>query len=268
MSQLPPSSSPYLKAETTGPVATITFDKAVRRNAFDTGMWRGLGELVTALGEDSHTRVMVLRGAGTEAFSAGADISEFAEKRATPEAARAYDAVTEAAFGALRASAVPSIAKIHGFCLGGGLGLALSCDLRIASDKAVFAIPAAKLGLAYPFASLRHLVATAGADAARELIFTGRRIGADEARALGLVNRVVEADGLDEEVADLAAQIAANAPLTIGCAKAAIEAAMEGSGEARRGEIERLARACYESDDYREGRAAFLEKRRPVFRGV
>lgn len=268
MSQPILSSSPHVKAELTGHVATVLFDKPVRRNAFDTAMWQALGEIVAALGESGRARVMVLRGGGTEAFSAGADISEFAEKRSTPEAARAYDAVTESAFAALRRSPLPSIAKIHGYCLGGGVGLALACDLRIASDKAVFAIPAARLGLAYPHASLRHLVAVAGADTARELIYTGRRVDAAEARELGLVNRIVPADDLDDAVAALAAEIAANAPLTIRSAKAAIDDAMAGGDPARRDELDALAQACYESEDYREGRAAFLEKRRPLFRGA
>lgn len=261
------SPSPHLSATLDGAVATVTIDKPERRNAFDTAMWQALPELVRAIEAEDDARVIILRGASGQAFSAGADITEFAEKRATAEAARAYDAVTEQGYDAVRSSQLPSIAAIHGFCFGGGLGLALSCDMRIAADDARFAIPAARLGLAYPFDSLRHLVAVAGPAAAKELIFTGRRFSAQETREMGLVGKVCPAETVYDEAMQLAATIAGNAPLTIRCAKAVIDDAAAWPGAARRDDIEDLATACYASDDYAEGRAAFLEKRKPVFTG-
>jgi enoyl-CoA hydratase/carnithine racemase len=176
----------------------------------------------------------------------------------------AYDADSERAHAALRASFLPSIAMIRGFCMGGGLALALSCDLRFAATDAKFAIPAAKLGLAYPHQSLRQLVSLCGPSVAKDLLFSARRFGSEEALAMGLIDRVCEPGDLADQVNTYAAMVAENAPLTLRCAKAGID---EAAGNGRGADLDALLRACYESADYAEGRAAFAEKRKSVFRG-
>jgi enoyl-CoA hydratase/carnithine racemase len=258
------SASPHLSARITGPVATVFIDKPARRNAFDSAMWQALPGLIRDIESHETVRMLVLRGAGEAAFSAGADISEFGAIRASTDAALAYDADSERAHAALRASFLPSIAMIRGFCMGGGLALALSCDLRFAATDAKFAIPAAKLGLAYPHQSLRQLVSLCGPSVAKDLLFSARRFGSEEALAMGLIDRVCEPGDLADQVNTYAAMVAENAPLTLRCAKAGID---EAAGNGRGADLDALLRACYESADYAEGRAAFAEKRKPVFRG-
>lgn len=262
------SDCPRLHATTDGPVARIVIDNPARRNAFDLAMWTALPRLVAAIEAEPGIRVIVLRGAGKLAFASGADIAEFETVRATAQGGRAYEQANEAAFQALGRSRLPVIAMIRGFCLGGGLGLAVSCDLRVASDDAVFGIPAARLGVGYPPAAMASVVAAVGAPAAKDLFFTGRRIDAQEALRLGLLSRLVPSGRLEQETDDLAASIAANAPLTITAAKRAIDAASGLPGAPGPDELAALAGACFDSDDYREGRTAFLEKRSPRFRGA
>ena len=257
------SASPHLSARITGPVATLVIDKPARRNAFDAATWQALPGLVAAIEANEAVRVLIVRGAGEAAFSAGADISEFGAIRASAGAARTYDEDSERAQDALSASRLPVIAMIHGFCMGGGLALAMACDLRFASTDAQFAIPAARLGLAYPLQGINRLTALCGPAVARDILFSARTLDAGEALSLGLINRVCESADLAGETNDYAARLAANAPLSIASAKACIEQA-SGGGKA---DPESLARACYESADYAEGRAAFAEKRKPVFRG-
>jgi enoyl-CoA hydratase/carnithine racemase len=230
-------------------------------------MWKAIPELLSALEAEPEVRVIVIRGAGHAAFASGADIAEFETVRATAEGARAYEAANEAAFAAVSACRRPVIAMIRGFCLGGGLGLAMACDMRIAADDAVFAIPAARLGLGYPPRAMAQLVAVAGAPFAKDLFLTARRIGAAEAFAAGLLSRIVPGGDVEAETQALAATIAANAPLTLTAAKRAIDAAAGLPDAAQPAELEELASACFDSEDYREGRDAFLAKRSPEFRG-
>lgn len=256
-----------LRLAADGGVATLTIDNEARRNAVDLATWQAFLEVMAAIAADEGVRVVVLRGAGDIAFTAGADIGEFGTVRASPEGGRAYEAANLAAFAAVAACPKPVIAMIRGFCLGGGLGLALACDLRIAADDAVFGIPAARLGVGYPPAGMGMIVAAIGAAAAKDLIFTARRIGAAEALALRLVQRRVPAAALEAEVAALAAAIAGNAPLTLRAAKAAIAAAAGLPGAGTPQELQTLADACFASADYAEGCAAFLAKRDPLFTG-
>jgi len=257
--------SPKLSASVEGPVATLAIDNPAKRNALDLAMWKALPDTIGALDRDERVRVIVLRGARSESFASGADIAEFETVRADAEGGRAYEAINEAAFWALAHCSKPVIAMIRGFCLGGGFGLALSCDLRIASETATFGIPAARLGIGYPPGAMKLITAAVGAPAAKDLFYTARRIGAEEALRLGVVQRVVADAKLEETVLALAHEIAQNAPLTIRAAKAAIDESM-GIGHPGTDPVA-LAYQCFDSADAVEGRTAFLEKRKPVFRG-
>jgi enoyl-CoA hydratase/carnithine racemase len=259
------SASSKLTVSIDGPVATLAIDNPAKRNALDLAMWKALPGLVAELDRDERVRVIILRGAGHESFASGADISEFETVRADAEGGRLYEAANEAAFWALAHCSKPVIAMIRGFCLGGGFGLALSCDLRIAADNAVFGIPAARLGIGYPPGAMKLVTAAVGAPAAKDLFFTARRIGAQEAAQLGVLQRVVADDDLERTVLGLASGIAQNAPLTIKAAKAAIDDAMGLAHPAT--DPVALADQCFDSADAVEGRRAFLEKRSPVFTG-
>jgi len=211
-------------------------------------------------------RVIVLRGAGERAFSAGADISEFETQRSGDNAA-AYDALSDTAFTALSRCAKPIIAMIHGFCLGGGLGVALCADIRLADEKAEFAIPAAKLGLGYNARWIRPLLAAVPPSRAKEMLFTARRFKVAEAAAMGLVSRVVAASELEAATRALAGEIAANAPLTVRAAKRAIDELARHPENPDIAALDAEVETCFASEDYAEGRRAFLEKRRPRFQG-
>jgi enoyl-CoA hydratase/carnithine racemase len=248
-------------------VARVLIDNGERRNAFDFSMWRALPALLAELDADEEARVVVLSGAPKLPFCSGADISEFSTVRATAEGGRAYEAANVEAFDALSRLGKPVIAAISGFCMGGGMGLAAACDLRIASEGAVFGIPAGRLGVGYPPEAMRYVVAAVGAQTAMDLFFTARRIDAEEARAAGFVSRVLPREGFDAASDAIAAGIAANAPLTLRAAKAAIRRAAGLPQALSAEDCERLAAACFDSADYAEGRAAFLEKREPRFAG-
>jgi enoyl-CoA hydratase/carnithine racemase len=260
-----PSPTPKLALTLDGAVATVAVDNPAKRNAIDLEMWCALPPIMEALDRDERVRTILLRGAGHEAFASGADIAEFSTVRADAAGGRRYEAANEAAFWAVAHCGKPVIAQIRGFCLGGGFGLALACDIRIAEENAIFGIPAARLGVGYPPRAMSLLVAALGPAAAKDLFFTARRIGAAEAQRLGVLQRVIPDTELDREAVLLAQTIASNAPLTVRAAKAAIEHA---AGLAKPGsDPAALADACFDSADYREGRNAFLEKRQPVFKG-
>jgi enoyl-CoA hydratase len=230
-------------------------------------MWLGLADILEDFERDDSIRTVILTGAGTRAFVSGADISQFEQRRSNADAQRAYDEQTSRGARKLATFAKPTIASIRGYCLGGGLAIAMQCDLRIAALDSQFGIPAAKLGIAYGFEGLRRLVSLVGPAHARMILYTGARIGADEAHQIGLVNRVVADDDLQSTVFDIAHQIAANAPLSVAASKAAIDQVLLDPAARDLEALARMSAICFDSEDYREGRAAFLEKRKPQFKG-
>jgi enoyl-CoA hydratase len=262
----PAPAKPELRLEIEGPIAWIIADNPARMNAFTAAMWKAVPELIAAADGDPSVRVIVLRGAGTKAFSAGADISEFESAR-TGDGAKDYDRLNHEAFSALMNAAKPIIAMIHGFCLGGGFGIAACCDLRFADRKAQFAIPAAKLGLGYNARWVSPLLALAAPAFVKELVFTGRRFNVDDAQRMGLVNGAYEEAELKSRVEALVLEIAANAPLTIKAAKLAIDELTRHPETPDLAKLDAAVVTCFESEDYAEGRRAFLEKRKPEFKG-
>jgi enoyl-CoA hydratase len=252
-------------------VAVVTLNNPAKRNALSSDMRAALPVLLEALQADAAVRVVILTGAGDKAFASGADISEFADRRTSPEARAEYDRAGEALNRSWARLDKPLIAMIRGFCIGGGLFTALQADIRIASDDSQFGIPAARLGLGPGMAGVTALMNLIGPAHTSEMLFSARRFSATEAVAMGLVNRVVPAEDLRKQTLDLALGIAANAPLTVAACKAAIRAA--GHSGHSPGQEDDLARAqamieaCFRSDDYLEGQRAFAEKRPPAFTG-
>jgi enoyl-CoA hydratase len=254
-------------AEKDNGIGWVIFNNPERRNAISLAMREAMTEIFEAFAKDDEVRVMVLRGTGGKAFVSGADISEFKEKRNSAEAEAAYSAASTRSREAMAAFDKPIIAMIEGFCVGGGMGTALDCDIRIASDDAQFGIPAAKLGLAYAFDNLRQLTAVVGPAYAKQILFTGSRLPAAKALEIGLVNDVVPKSELESTVRAMAAEIVGNAPLTIKAAKATIAEVYKDESKRDLARIEALMKACFDSRDFKEGREAFMEKRKPVFQG-
>ena len=249
-----------------GAIGRIVFNKPDRLNAMSLDMWDGLRDALALFQTEDDIRAVVLSGAGDRAFVSGADITEFDEMRASDTGIRNYNERYEGADAALYAFPKPTIAQLHGFCVGGGMAIALSCDIRICAEGTRMGIPAAKLGLGYGYQGVRRLRSVVGPAIASEILFSARMLDAAEALTHGLVNRVVPASDLETEVNGLAAAVAGNAPLTIEAAKAAVQAAGSDTADAAADRMNALATACSMSADYAEGRQAFAEKRAPVFR--
>jgi enoyl-CoA hydratase/carnithine racemase len=255
-------------AQKAGGIGTMTFNNPEKRNAVSFAMWKAAEEILADFAADPAVRVVVVTGAGGKAFVSGADISKFDDERSEVEAVQRYNAATEAIYSGLHRFPKPTIAKIRGFCIGGGLGLAVSCDLRIATDNSKFALPAAKLGLGYGFAPLSRLSQVVGVPFAKEILFTARQFTAREAEIMGLVNRVLPEDEIDTYVADYATTIASNAPITIGTAKYVFQQIVKDPGDRDLEGCAERVRRCFASSDYGEGRLAFMEKRKPAFTGT
>ena len=250
-----------------GGVGLVAFNQPEKRNAMSIEMWQGLGDILDAFAADPAVRVVVLTGAGDKAFVSGADISQFEKNRANADAQVEYDRLTSAGRGKLAGFAKPTIARIRGFCLGGGLAIAMQTDLRIAAESAQFGIPAARLGIAYAFDGLRKLVQLVGPAHARMILYTANRIGAREAERIGLINQAVADAALDQTVLAIARTIAENAPLSIAASKLTINQVLKDPADRDMEAVRRAGVACFDSTDYKEGRSAFLEKRRAAFTG-
>jgi len=250
-----------------GAIAEVLLNAPAKKNALPLAAWKAMPALLERLGSDPAVRVCIVRGAGGRSFCAGADISEFATIRSTPEAAKQYDDINVAAFKALKDLPMPVIAAIEGPCLGGGLGLALACDLRIAARSAFFAIPAARLGLAYPPEALGDLLEAVSPSDAKTLLFTAERLSAEKALHMGLINEVVEDTELDSRIDALAAILCTNAPLSLRAAKQAVNRLAAPAADADLKSLFEVAGTCINSADYREGCRAFLDKRLPRFIG-
>jgi enoyl-CoA hydratase/carnithine racemase len=243
------------------------FNNPARRNAVSLDMWAALPAILDRFESDPTVRVIVLRGAGEAAFVSGADISQFEAARSSPEANVQYEHAVDEASRRLHQCPKPTLAMIQGWCMGGGVGIAVSCDLRIAADNAKFGIPAARLGVGYGAKGVKKLMDLVGPSFTKEIFFTARHFAAAEALAMGLVNRVLPVTELEAYVRDYCARIADNAPLTIHALKVTVAELLNGtSGDLAASH--RLVMACFASDDFIEGRRAFMEKRRPVFRGT
>jgi enoyl-CoA hydratase/carnithine racemase len=256
-----------LAVEKRGAVGWVVFNQPAKRNAINAAMWRGIPRAMAQFEADPEVRCVAFRGAGTEAFSAGADISEFDQIRAQKSAVAEYDSLLDEVLHSIQGSQKPSVAMIYGFCMGGGLEVALACDLRYCGESAQFGIPAAKLGLAYNLEGHKRLLETVGHARAKEIMFLGRRYPAGEALAMGLVNRVLPDSGLETYVTEVLKTLSENAPLSIANSKTIIEEYVKSSGTPDAGRMEAAIDRCAKSADYQEGRRAFMEKRKPAFKG-
>src|SRR5437763_4472575 len=254
-------------AEKDGAIGRIIFNNPARHNAVSLDMWQAVSQIMDDFNNDDRVRVIVVTGAGGKAFVSGADISEFKEKRSSEEAAAAYAKISESARVKLQETLKPTIAMIRGYCIGGGLATALSCDLRIAAEGSRFGVPAAKLGLGYAYDGIKRLIDIVGPAYAREIFYTARQFTAEEALGMGLVNRLVPESELEGYVKNYCDTIAANAPLTIRAAKQIVREALKDSDKRDMALCQRVVDECFASADYAEGRTAFMEKRRPVFTG-
>ena len=253
--------------EVDGGIGWMIFNNPERRNALSLEMWGAIAEILGSYEADDDIRVVVMKGAGDKAFVSGADISQFAKNRSNAEQAAEYTRISEEAKEIMVGMKKPLIAMIQGYCLGGGLGIALNADIRVASDDSQFGIPAGRLGIAYGFDNLKQLVDLVGPAKAKEILFTARRIQAAKALEIGLLNEVVPVDELEDYVVDMASTIANNAPLSVRASKLTIGEVVKDGADRDLEMIARISKECFDSADYKEGRTAFMEKRKPVFTG-
>lgn len=245
----------------------IRFNNPARHNALSVDMWEAVPPLLAVAATDDRVRLVVFSGAGDKSFVSGADISQFEDLRAAQEAVKRYELMAENALMSIYDFSKPTLSCIQGYCIGGGVNVAISCDIRIASSDSVFSIPAGRLGLGYRYSAMKNLVDLIGPGHAKDLFFTARKIDAQEAKSIGLISRVCAAEKLEDLLLEYTSALAANAPLTIQAAKAITKEILKPSPELNHDLCKTLIRACFDSADYAEGRKAFMEKRKPVFTG-
>jgi enoyl-CoA hydratase/carnithine racemase len=251
-----------------GPIGWIVFNQPEKRNAVSQEMWQAMPEYVADLSADPAIRVVILRGAGDTAFVAGADISQFKDRRRNAADEEEYRRISGAGSEALTRLGKPLVAMIHGFCIGGGVSIAITCDLRIAADDARFGIPAARLGLGYHYKGMEKLMSLIGPAYTKELFFTARTdFSAPDALRMGLVNQVVPKADLERFTRDYAMTMSRNAPLTLRSAKASVDQLLRPEDRRDYALLDKLIKDCFDSQDYQEGVKAFSEKRRPRFEG-
>ncbi len=253
--------------ESDGAIGNIIFNNPDRRNAVSPDMMEAVDEGLDKLLGDDSIRVLVITGTGGKSFISGSDISKFEKHRATPEQVEEYNQRSARVHDKITGSPKPTIAKINGFCMGGGVGFALDCDIRICSDHSVFGIPATKLGLGYRYASVKRLVDIVGPAYAKEILFTSNRFSAEDALKMGLVQRMVPEADLESTVKETADTIAGNAPMTVNSIKTIVANIVKDPAERDLETCEAMVKACFDSEDYIEGRRAFMEKRKPDFKG-
>jgi enoyl-CoA hydratase len=248
-------------------IGVITFNNPAKRNAMSLEMWEGFGSALIELRDNPEVRVVIMTGAGDKAFVSGADISQFEKTRHNAQASEEYSRRSAAQRALLADFPKPVIACIRGFCLGGGMQVAMSADIRCASENSQFGIPAAKLGIAYGYDGLKHLVSLVGPSWARLIMYTGMRIDSAEALGIGLVDRVLPDAQLWDATMEIARTISGNAPLAIKAAKITIAEVLKDESRRDMAAIKAIGTACMDSEDFREGRTAFMEKRKPRFKG-
>jgi enoyl-CoA hydratase len=261
------SGSDKMLARKDGRIGWMTFNNPEKHNAVSLEMWEAGWKIMEGFQRDDEVRVVVITGAGGKAFVSGADISKFADERATREAVAHYNAAVAQIYGGIHAFPKPTIAMIRGYCVGGGIGLASCCDMRICTEKSRFALPAAKLGLGYGYDGVKRLVDIVGPAFTKDIFFTARQFDAAEALRVGFVNQMVADAELETSVRATAEMIADNAPLTVGSVKFIANETVKDGAARDLAKCKELVQACFESRDYVEGREAFMAKRKPVFEG-
>ena len=256
-----------LKTSINGAVATVLFSNPPKMNAMSYDMWQAVPKVFAELDANPAVRVIVVAGEGEKAFISGADISQFEKLRGTVEAQIEYNKAVEMAYGAPTLCSKPVVARIRGICIGGGLGFAAACDLRICSDDSIFRMPAARLGLGYSPAGVRRFMNVLGATNTTDIFMSARKFDAQEALRMGFVSKVTKVDELEKAVADYCRMVGENAPLTVAAAKFAVQQWQKSEPERNLAQAMKMVEACFASEDHKEGRKAFMEKRTPAFHG-